>query len=242
MSQNKELKTNIAELQDAFVRLTHQNMELASQLDTERRRLSHVRAQMVTSTPITPPVSTPYMTPITHTKPLTSESDSTTTGTNGPSGRAAGNGPRDGVIARNDSDATGTSGSSGRAAGNGPRDSVVGRDSEFANSSDREMSDIIHPSAVEGQLTGSDVEGNDVEVKVEVEGYVGNSEVEVEEYVGNSEVEVEDCVGNSEVEVEDCVGNSEVEVEKFIRSSKVKENQQSEVSLLQIFILKFFHG
>ena len=50
MSQNKELKHNIAELQDAFVKLSHQNMELASELDTERRRLSHIKEQMATPT------------------------------------------------------------------------------------------------------------------------------------------------------------------------------------------------
>ena len=38
MSQNKELKANLTELQDAFVRMTQQNMELASDLETERHR------------------------------------------------------------------------------------------------------------------------------------------------------------------------------------------------------------
>ncbi len=46
MSQNKELKANLLELQDAFVRLSQQNMELASALESERHRireLSRVR-------------------------------------------------------------------------------------------------------------------------------------------------------------------------------------------------------
>ncbi len=50
MSQNKELKSNISELEEAFVKLTHQNMELASDLSTERRRLSHLKTQITTPT------------------------------------------------------------------------------------------------------------------------------------------------------------------------------------------------
>lgn len=68
MSQNKELKNNLGELQDAFVKLTHQNMELASDLDSERRRLTHLRAQMNPPTPSTPeatPTSTQHSSPST---------------------------------------------------------------------------------------------------------------------------------------------------------------------------------
>ena len=46
MSQNKELKTNIAELQDAFVRLSQQNMELASELETERHHVGQLQRRM----------------------------------------------------------------------------------------------------------------------------------------------------------------------------------------------------
>lgn len=38
MSQNKELKSQLGELQDAFVNLSQQNMELASDLQTARHR------------------------------------------------------------------------------------------------------------------------------------------------------------------------------------------------------------
>ena len=43
MSQNKGLKVNNAELQDAYVKLSNQTMQLASDLDTERRRVTHLR-------------------------------------------------------------------------------------------------------------------------------------------------------------------------------------------------------
>ena len=46
MSQNKELKTNMAELQDAFVRLSNQNMELASELETERHRVAQFKSAL----------------------------------------------------------------------------------------------------------------------------------------------------------------------------------------------------
>lgn len=52
MSQNKELKHNMVELQDAFVKLSNQNMELASELDTERRRVAYLKAQLATPTPV----------------------------------------------------------------------------------------------------------------------------------------------------------------------------------------------
>lgn len=51
MSQNKGLKRNMAELQDAYVKLSHQNMELASELETEKRRVAYLRAQLATPTP-----------------------------------------------------------------------------------------------------------------------------------------------------------------------------------------------
>ena len=38
VSQNKELKSQLGELQDAFVNLSQQNMELASDLQTARHR------------------------------------------------------------------------------------------------------------------------------------------------------------------------------------------------------------
>lgn len=50
MSQNKELKRDIAELQDAFVKLSQQNMELASELESENRRVTFLKAQMATPT------------------------------------------------------------------------------------------------------------------------------------------------------------------------------------------------
>lgn len=57
MSQNKELKRDIAELQDAFVKLSQQNMELASELESENRRVTFLKAQMATPTSFmqTPP-------------------------------------------------------------------------------------------------------------------------------------------------------------------------------------------
>ena len=44
VSQNKELKANIAELQDAFVHLSHQNMELASELETKKNHLFQMKS------------------------------------------------------------------------------------------------------------------------------------------------------------------------------------------------------
>lgn len=41
----------MAELQDAFVKLSNQNMELASELDTEKRRVAYLRTQLATPTP-----------------------------------------------------------------------------------------------------------------------------------------------------------------------------------------------
>lgn len=45
VTQNKELKERLAELQDAFVQQSHQNMELASTLDTEKRRRERLEGQ-----------------------------------------------------------------------------------------------------------------------------------------------------------------------------------------------------
>ena len=46
MAQNKELKSNLAELEEAYVQLSQQNMELASQLDSERHRTARFQKQM----------------------------------------------------------------------------------------------------------------------------------------------------------------------------------------------------
>ena len=51
MSQNKELKLNLTELQDAFVKLSQQNMDLASDLETERHRARQL--QRIAETPTT---------------------------------------------------------------------------------------------------------------------------------------------------------------------------------------------
>lgn len=45
VGQNKELKTQLVELQDAFVKMSKQNMELATELETERFRLAQLQAQ-----------------------------------------------------------------------------------------------------------------------------------------------------------------------------------------------------
>lgn len=61
MSQNKELKRNNAELQDAFVKLSHQNMDLASEMDTEKRRVAYLRTQLDTPTLVQPTMPTPVV-------------------------------------------------------------------------------------------------------------------------------------------------------------------------------------
>ena len=43
MSQNKGLKENNAELQEAFVKISNKSMQLASDLDTEKRRVSKLK-------------------------------------------------------------------------------------------------------------------------------------------------------------------------------------------------------
>ena len=61
MSQNKGLKTNVAELQDAFVKLSNQNMELASDLETERHHVAQLKRALAAgeqlSLPPPPPAS-----------------------------------------------------------------------------------------------------------------------------------------------------------------------------------------
>ena len=47
----------MAELQDAIVKWSNQNMELASELETERLRVSHLRAQVTADTAQRPPPS-----------------------------------------------------------------------------------------------------------------------------------------------------------------------------------------
>ena len=45
VAQNRDLKRQLEELQDGFVRLSQQNMELASDLETERFRVSQLESQ-----------------------------------------------------------------------------------------------------------------------------------------------------------------------------------------------------
>ena len=46
VSQNRELKTQLEELQEAFVRMSRGSMELASELESERYQLTRLRAQL----------------------------------------------------------------------------------------------------------------------------------------------------------------------------------------------------
>ena len=46
VAQNRELKTQLVELQDGFVRLSQQNMELALDVETERFRVSQLTRQL----------------------------------------------------------------------------------------------------------------------------------------------------------------------------------------------------
>ena len=79
MSQNKELKTNVAELQDAFVRLSNQNMELASDLETERHHVAQLKRALAAgeqlSLPPPPPASE---TSVTESRPGTGQTTPTT--------------------------------------------------------------------------------------------------------------------------------------------------------------------
>lgn len=46
MSQNKDLKEQLTELQEAFIKQSHQNMELATELETyHHQRLQAARAE-----------------------------------------------------------------------------------------------------------------------------------------------------------------------------------------------------
>ena len=45
VTQNREMKRQLEELQDGFVRLSQQNMELASDLETERFRVNQLESQ-----------------------------------------------------------------------------------------------------------------------------------------------------------------------------------------------------
>ena len=59
MSQNKELKNNMAELQDAFVRISNQNMELASDLETERHLVAQLKRALAAGGQLSPPPPPP---------------------------------------------------------------------------------------------------------------------------------------------------------------------------------------
>lgn len=45
MAQNKELKEQLAELQEAFIKQTHRNMELATDLESEQIRSSRLEQE-----------------------------------------------------------------------------------------------------------------------------------------------------------------------------------------------------
>ena len=46
VAQNRELKTQLVELQDAFVRLSQQNMQLATDLETEKYYVSELQKKL----------------------------------------------------------------------------------------------------------------------------------------------------------------------------------------------------
>lgn len=46
VAQNKELKAQLVELQDAFVRLSEQNMQLATEVETERFNVTQLQAKL----------------------------------------------------------------------------------------------------------------------------------------------------------------------------------------------------
>lgn len=46
VGQNRELKTQLVELQDAFVKMSKQNMELATELETERFKVTQLQSQL----------------------------------------------------------------------------------------------------------------------------------------------------------------------------------------------------
>ena len=56
-AQNKQLKSHLSELQDAFIRLSHQNMELASDLETEKHNVARMKRVLdETISDVLPPV------------------------------------------------------------------------------------------------------------------------------------------------------------------------------------------
>ena len=56
-AQNKQLKSHLSELQDAFIRLSHQNMELASDLETEKHNTARMKRVLdETISDVLPPV------------------------------------------------------------------------------------------------------------------------------------------------------------------------------------------
>ena len=79
MSQNKELKTNVAELQDAFVRLSNQNMELASDLETERHHVAQLKRALAAGEQLSipPPPPPASKTSVTASRPGTGQTTPT---------------------------------------------------------------------------------------------------------------------------------------------------------------------
>ena len=79
MSQNKELKTNVAELQDAFVRLSNQNMELASDLETERHHVAQLKRALAAGEQLSlpPPPPPASETSVTESRPGTGQTTPT---------------------------------------------------------------------------------------------------------------------------------------------------------------------
>ena len=80
MSQNKELKTNVAELQDAFVKLSNQNMELASDLETERHHVARLKRALAAGEQLSlpPPPPPASETSVTESRPGTGQTTPTT--------------------------------------------------------------------------------------------------------------------------------------------------------------------
>ena len=52
VAQNKELKNQLAELQEAFVQQTHRNMELATELETQQLKIHRLEQQAETTEPM----------------------------------------------------------------------------------------------------------------------------------------------------------------------------------------------
>ena len=49
IAQNQQLKSQLAELQEAFVKMSQQNMQLATELETERGRVSQLQTEVRTA-------------------------------------------------------------------------------------------------------------------------------------------------------------------------------------------------